>query len=90
MNLVGPAKSRMLGWHFTYNSITGYIPIPEVALNVLSGVKHHDINRITRKCVLISLVNGIGQCGERVVFGRAPLVAVLILAPVVSGVVLPT
>ena len=34
----------------------------------------------------VRLVNGIRKRGERVFFGRAPLVAVLVLAPVISGV----
>ena len=51
----------MLSWHYTYNSITGYMPNPEIALNVLSGVKHYDVNRITRKDMAVGLVNGVGK-----------------------------
>ena len=56
------------------------------AFNIFPGVVNIYINRITRKDMSVGLVDGVSKRGKRVVFRRAPLVAVLILAPVVSGV----
>ena len=75
----------MLAGSTTNNGMRSYGNVLP-AFIVFPGIINIYINHITRKDMLVGLVNGVGKRGKRVVFGRAPHVAVLILAPVVSGV----